>query len=194
LTDSFQPNHIIKEWVVAYSDSLYSWAYHKVSSKEVAEDLVQDTFLAAVQSYGSFEGKSSAQTWLFSILNRKIIDYYRHQTRLIIDREDIQTERVYKQSDALFDETGGWKEHVHQNGWEDEGQLLDNPLFLVELKKCFGKLPANWESAVSAKYLLEKDSNQICQELNITPSNYWQILHRAKLLLKKCLETNWFNL
>lgn len=194
MTDSSQPNYIIKEWVVAYSDSLYSWAYHKVSNKEVAEDLVQDTFLSAVQSYGSFEGKSGAQTWLFSILNRKIIDYYRHQTRLIIDREDMQTERVYKQSDALFDETGGWKKHVHQNGWEDEGQLLDNPLFLVELEKCFGKLPANWEAAVSAKYLLEKDFTQICQELNITPSNYWQILHRAKLLLKKCLETNWFNL
>lgn len=194
MTVTHHPNHTIKEWVVAYSDTLYSWAYHKVSSKEVAEDLVQDTFLAAVQSFASFEGKSGAKTWLFSILNRKIIDYYRIQARSVIERDNAETEAVFTYSDALFDETGGWKKHVHQNGWEDEVQLLDNPLFLAELNKCFGKLPANWETVVSAKYLLEKDSGLICQELDMTPSNYWQILHRAKLLLKKCLETNWFKL
>jgi RNA polymerase sigma-70 factor (TIGR02943 family) len=189
-------NHInttIKEWVVAHSDSLYTWAYHKVSTREVAEDLVQDTFLAAVQSFESFEGKSSPKTWLFSILNRKITDYYRLQARSIFDKGNKQSEAMVSQSDELFDETGGWKRHVHQIEWEEEGHLLDNHLFMNELKKCFGKLPVHWEAAVSAKYLLEKQSDAICQELNITPSNYWQILHRAKLLLKKCLETNWFK-
>ena len=67
----------IENWVNQYSDALFSWAYYKTSSKETAEDLVQDTFLAAYHKIDSFKGNSQPKTWLFSILNNKIIDYYR---------------------------------------------------------------------------------------------------------------------
>ena len=72
---------VIKTWVEAYSDKLYSWCLHKTSSKEIAEDLVQDTFMAAFQAINKFEGKSDPKTWLFSILNNKIADHFRRLYR-----------------------------------------------------------------------------------------------------------------
>ncbi|WP_372773599.1 RNA polymerase sigma factor [Mangrovibacterium sp.] len=64
-------------WVETYTQDLYSWALHKVSDVEIAQDLVQDTFFAAVEKAGTFNGDSSPKNWLFSILNHKISDHYR---------------------------------------------------------------------------------------------------------------------
>jgi RNA polymerase sigma-70 factor (TIGR02943 family) len=183
----------IKEWVQIHSDELFSWALFKVSDKHTAEDLVQDTFVAAYQSIETFEGKSQPRTWLFTILNRKIIDFYRKSARSVIERSGSADDSVYEHSDQLFDENDGWKQHQSLNLWEQEGELLDNAQFLGVLKQCMQKLPPNWSRSIQAKYLLEMETKEICQELEITPSNYWQILHRAKLLLKGCLELNWFK-
>ena len=71
----------IEDWFHKYSDDLYGWAYHKTSSKEVAEDLVQETFLSAVKGSKNFQNRSNPKTWLFAILNNKIIDYYRKKAK-----------------------------------------------------------------------------------------------------------------
>lgn len=180
-------------WVLEYTDDMYRWALHKVSHKHTAEDIVQDTFLSAYSAVTSFKENSGPKTWLFSILNRKIIDHYRKAARNIEEREYIGNRNVIENSNELFNEYDGWNESVTVDFWNDEQELLDNHQFLTVLSNCISKLPAQWETSLTAKYLLEKDSKSICKELNITPSNYWQILHRAKLVLKKCLETNWFN-
>lgn len=64
--DTSNSTATIKCLVEMYSDNMYSWALHKTSSKETAEDLVQETFLAAVQSFDKFKGDSNPKTWLFS--------------------------------------------------------------------------------------------------------------------------------
>ena len=64
---------IIQKWVAVYSDDLYRWALHKTSDKETVQDLVQETFLAAFKSLDKFQGKSQPKTWLFSIMNNKIM-------------------------------------------------------------------------------------------------------------------------
>ena len=69
--------NLLSQWVESYTENLHSWAFHKVSDGELAKDLVQDTFLAAAEKIESFKGDSSPKTWLFSILNHKIIDHYR---------------------------------------------------------------------------------------------------------------------
>lgn len=194
-TNSISENQLrIKEWVNTYSNDLYSWAIHKVSDSFTAEDLVQDTFVSAFQNIHAYEGKSNPKTWLFAILNRKIIDYYRKCARSVVDRKNPIDNQIYKQSDALFDGDDGWKVHQREDIWGDDKELLDNIQFRSTLESCFQKLPPNWSKSIEAKYLLEKDSKTICQELDITPTNYWQILHRAKLLLKECLEQNWFKI
>ena len=177
----------IKTWVAQFSDAMYSWALHKTSSKETAEDLVQETFLAAVQSIDKFKGDSNPKTWLLSILNNKINDHYRNSFRKPV----IAGNSIF---DKLFDENDQWKDQERPQQWSDEkGHLLDNADFQKTLGNCMQKLPEIWLSAVQLKYLEEKNSELICQELEITTTNFWQILHRAKLQLRKCLELNWFK-
>ena len=76
---------------------------------------------------------------------------------------------------------------------DDEGHLLDNVEFNNILKSCLDKLPEHWQAAVNLKYIEQKKGDVICQELDIAPTNFWQVLHRAKLQLRKCLEINWFK-
>ena len=182
---------IVEYWVNQFSDELYSWAFFKTSSKEVAEDLVQDTFLSAFYKIDSFEGKSQPKTWLFSILNNKVIDHYRLSARTTKKNFSLTENSGNEISDGLFNNNGCWESNNFNAIWDQEEELLDNPEFNTIFEKCMDELPPKWKLAITYKYLTEKKTTEICQELEITASNYWQIVHRSKLLLKKCLESRW---
>jgi RNA polymerase sigma-70 factor (ECF subfamily) len=190
-SNSINENEIIEDWINQYGDGLYSWAFHKTSSKEVAEDLVQDTFLSAFNSIDSFENRSNPKTWLFSILNNKIIDYYRKAARKFTSIETDSEKEGYQITESLFDNNQNWSPSGYEDVWDKEKHLLDDPEFIKIFDGCLKDLPAKWNLAVLAKYRLGKEAVEICQELNITPSNYWQIIRRSKLLLKKCIEKQW---
>lgn len=177
----------LSEWVETYTSDLFSWALHKVSDHELARDLVQDTFLAAAEKIQNFKGESAPKTWLFSILNHKIIDFYRKKVR--------QPVRVDNQVfSTFFDEGGEWKVEKRPGPWSnDDEHLLDDIDFQAVLKKCMDALPENWNTCVKLKYLMNKNGEEICQVLNITSTNFWQIVHRAKLQLRNCVEDNWFK-
>lgn len=177
----------IKSWVELYSDQLYTWAFYKTSDKETAEDLVQETFLAAINSFERFEGKSEPKTWLLSILKNKIADHFRK-----VYRSNANNTISFSQ---FFDDNEDWVPEQRPQQWkEDEEQhLLDNPDFNKTFTLCLDKLPANGKASIVLKYIEDKDSSTICQELQIAPTNYWQIIHRSKLQLRKCLELNWFK-
>ncbi len=180
-------NATLKVWVELYSDQLFTWAFYKTSDKETAEDLVQETFLAAVHSFEKFESKSEPKTWLFSILKNKIADHFRKSFR--------KSENNTLSFNQFFDSNEDWITDQTPQQWQsdDEEHLLDNHDFNKTLAHCLEKLPANWKASIILKFVEEKDSQLICQELEITTTNYWQILHRAKLQLRKCLELNWFK-
>jgi RNA polymerase sigma-70 factor (ECF subfamily) len=182
---------VLEQWVNQFSDELYSWAFFKTSSKEVAEDLVQDTFMAAFHKIDSFQGKSQPKTWLFSILNNKVIDYYRLSARTTKKNFSLTENSSYELSDGLFNSYGCWENNDINSIWDQDQELLDNPDFNIVMQECMDNLPQKWKLAVTSKYLTEKKAEAICQELEITVSNYWQIVHRAKLLLKKCIELKW---
>ncbi len=185
--DSTNVNATIKCWVDLYSDQLYSWAFFKTSSKETAEDLVQETFLASVQAFEKFESKSNPKTWLFAILSNKINDYHRINFR----KPTVTNSSIFE---IFFDEYEEWKKKERPKDWSEENNhLLDDSEFQNTLQNCLGKLPSNWYSAVQLKFIEEKKGELICQELGIAPTNFWQILHRAKLQLRKCLEIHWFK-
>jgi len=176
----------LTEWVESYTSDLYSWALHKVSDPEQAKDLVQDTFLAAAEKVQGFKGDSTPKTWLFSILNHKIIDFYRKRVR--------QPARLDNQVfSTFFDEGGDWKVEKRPSQWSEDESLLDDVEFQGVLKKCMDALPEKWNTCVKLKYLMNKNGEVICQEIDITPTNFWQIIHRAKLQLRNCVEENWFK-
>lgn len=185
---------IISGWVEEFSDSLYSWAFYKTSHRESAEDLVQDTFIAAFQTIDKFENKSNPKTWLFSILNNKIYDYYRNKFKnssSTMSNKELKSEEEFY--DNFFDENDKWVIDKRPTHWNETQNLMDDDEFLAILDYCKENLPELWFSAINFKYLTDKDSKEICKDLNITPSNYWQILHRAKLQLRLCIENNWFK-
>jgi RNA polymerase sigma-70 factor (ECF subfamily) len=180
-------NHLPETWISQYTDALFKWAFYKTSSVEIAEDLVQDTFLAAAEKFSNFKGDSSPKTWLFSILNHKIIDYYRKKVRRPLSFEN-------NSNQAFFHEDGSWQQERKPKDWhEDDSNLLDDADFRHILEKCLDELPDKWNATVRMKYLTEQSSDTICQELGISPSNLWQIMHRAKLQLRDCIENKWFN-
>jgi len=177
----------LKNWVNEFTQELYKWAYFKTSLAETAEDLVQETFLAAAEKLNTFKGDSSPKTWLFSILNHKIIDHYRKNVNkpVAIESNAIST---------YFDEDGSWQQEKRPKNWQDEeNHLLDDDDFQQILQKCLDALPEKWNTCVKLKYLTEKSGEDICQELGISPTNFWQIVHRAKLELRNCIESNWFK-
>ena len=172
--------------VKTYTTDLFAYTMAKVGQKEIAEDIVQETFLSAHQSFDNFQNKSSAKTWLFSILKHKIADHFRLKYKS-------NTEASSDIIEKFFDKNHCWKPEYRPMKWTQENHLLDDPAFLKTLKDCLKNLPGKWSSAVQLKYLEETDSKDICSQLEITTSNFWQIIHRAKLQLRNCLDTKWFK-
>ncbi len=189
---SAEKNKLFGEWVAQYSDKMYSWAFHKTSNKELAEDLVQETFLSAFKAIDGFKFDSQPKTWLFRILNNKIIDHYRKKARNIESSADDEL-ISRKATDSLFDNKDHWASNIDFTNWEEEEHLLDNLEFKKVLSGCIGKLPEKWRVAVESKYQKDKKASEICKDLNLTQSNYWQVIHRAKLQLKICIEKNWMS-
>lgn len=186
----------IQEWVSLYADELFRWALHKTGVKETAEDLVQETYLAAFKSLNKFQGKSQPKTWLFSILNNKIVDYHRKNFREASKTHPNNFDRKGEQDvlDQFFDNTDTWKPSEKPSNWKQlDGHLLDDHEFNAVLDGCMKNLPKPWYSAIHFKYLDQKNGDQICQELGITSSNYWKMLQRAKLQLRDCIEKIWFK-
>ena len=182
------PNHQINpnKWIDLYSDYLFNYTISRVSDREIAQDLVQDTFLAGLKSMKNFKGEASERTWLISILKRKIIDHYRKinskkgKAEVRINYNDSETEGdwlVERVADP-FDKTA---EDTLQNA--ELGDAIHN---------CLEKLPQKQANVFKMKTILGHETEVICNELNITASNLWVIIHRARTAMADCLKENWF--
>jgi RNA polymerase sigma-70 factor (TIGR02943 family) len=181
----------VGDWFSEFGNELYSWAVYKTSSKETAEDLVQETLLSAFKAFDSFKVGSNPKTWLFTILNNKIIDYYRaSSTKKSVNETELLGNRM---DDENFNSDGHWNRNPVAAWANEEEHLLDNAEFLEVLNLCIQNLPTAWQNVIVSKYFDHKKGKQISKELNITSSNLWQIAHRAKLQLKDCLDKNWEN-
>lgn len=188
MSNLLQPSN----WPELYGNYLTTFAYMRVSDKDLAQDLVQDTFFSALKAKDNFEGKASEKTWLVSILKNKIIDYYR-KTGL----KDAQGNRMPgKKNVSLenFFEEGQWKEGTRPLRWNmDETHPVETKEFFEIFHKCVGKLKGKGAIAFRMKYIDHEESEDICNALKITPSNYWVLIHRAKLQLRESLDKYWFN-
>lgn len=183
-----------QNWVTLYADALYLHAFHKTGKQELAEDLVQETFLAGLRSASNFKGNSSEKTWLFNILKFKIADYYRKaSTKYELSASFISTSKS-NVLDQFFNKDGEWLEDSGPQAWsEDAIQLLENKELGDVLNNCIDKLTNDQKQVILLKMLEETDTKIVCKELNITPTNYWVLIHRAKLILRACIEKNWFK-
>jgi RNA polymerase sigma-70 factor (ECF subfamily) len=155
----------------------------------LAEDVVQDTLVAALQGEKGFSGKSSLRTWLTGILKHKVVDAIRQKTRAPV-LASFDDECRVDDLDALFDETGHW-ENPPADWGNPESQLSQQQFFEV-MQSCLENLPPNTARIFVMREVMELETDEICTELTITSNNLWVILHRARLLLRQCLEQRWF--
>lgn len=178
-------NEVFKDWIKQYSEPLLRRAVYLLSDKVEAEDVVQEVFIAAFSSYDTFEGKSRPLTWLMTILNRKVADFYRKKYK----------SEPHVKLDHFFDETGSWKNDDVLNDWDasnKETELLDDKDFNKTLEDCIEDLPVRWKIPMKMYYLEEKKAPEVSQELDISTTNLWKILQRSRMQLRECLEFNWF--
>jgi RNA polymerase sigma-70 factor (ECF subfamily) len=195
LMDISDPNRAIQRWVRHYSDSLFSWAFYKTSHKESAEDLVQDTFIQAYHSISTIEGNSDPHTWLLAILNHKIEGHFRKiYHHPAIDENPLVQDSSNDWVNGFFDKNDTWRKEQCPSAWpEEQENLLADPDFVEILRECLRKLSPHRNAAIQLKYLEAKKEDLIYPEWQILPANLWQILHKAKLELRRCLEINWFK-
>jgi RNA polymerase sigma-70 factor (ECF subfamily) len=171
-------------WLKNYGDQLYNYALTRVGRHDLAEELVQDTLLAAVRNLDSFRGCSSEKTWLFGILKNKILSHFRTAWR---QKKHLPLDEEADPEKLLFTVNGQWKKAVFS--------AVPCPLESRELwqivQQCLHKLPSNQARVFILKILEEKKTEEICHELEISASNLSARLYRARLGLARCVAENW---
>ena len=187
-----------QQWPARFGNELYGFALGRVADAATAEELVQETFVSALEALGSFRGQASERTWLFVILKRKIIDHYRRQARspflpLALGPDQAPEAEFFRPAD------GHWHDGQGPQPWNTAAddprpdQALEQQELQQVLRACQQHLTPQQQAVFALRFVEELPAETICQELRITPSNYWVIVHRAKLYLRRCLEKNWFQ-
>ena len=181
---TLEPN----KWIDNYADYLFNYAVVRVNNSDLAKDLVQETFFAGLKSAKNFQGKSTERTWLISILKRKVIDHYRK----INSKKGKAEVRMNFYEDGEND--GSWLEERVPQSWDNASEKkLENEELKSQLDTCIDNLPEKYAMVFRMKTIQEFETEEICKELDITASNLWVIIHRARTQLRKCMEDNWFN-
>ncbi len=182
-----------ERWVELHGDYLFKYAMMRLRDRAQAEDAVQETFLAALKGGKTFAGRSAEKSWLVGILKNKICDYYRRASREtpLTDLEFYSDE----ESDRFVAEgllRGAWIHALGPKEWPNPGESLDNEKFWQTYRACADKLPKNVAAVFNLREVDGMESKEICALLNISENNLWVMLHRARMALRRCLETNWF--
>jgi RNA polymerase sigma-70 factor, ECF subfamily len=177
------------EWVDRYGDYLFRYAMLRLRDRSTAEDLVQETFLAALKNRDSFSGGSSEATWLVGILKHKIADHFRRQSReASLPGGDLPD----PPGDDPFDVAGRWMAGPAEWGG-NPADLFRQKEFVDQLAKCLSGLSPNQANAFTLREIEGEDTEEICKILNVSETNLWVILHRARMRLRQCLEIHWFG-
>ena len=176
-------------WVDRYGDYLYRYAQTRIQNPSTAEDLVQETFLAALRASNSFQGRSSEKTWMTGILKHKIMDHFRNTAK---ERPEDNLESHTALREEIFDDRGKWK--IKPVKWrQDAHQLFEQKEFMVVLSACLSRLSRTAANVFVLREMDGESTEKICKVLEISATNCWVLLHRARGALRRCLEKKWFT-
>ncbi len=178
-----------ESWVDHYGDFLYRFALSRIKDPAIAEDLVQETFLAALRARESFKGRSAGRTWLIAILKHKIIDYIRKKIR---EPSTDKIETLTDMMDSDFNDQGEWQ--IRPNKWAiNPGKIYEQKEFLDVLYRCLAELPERLAEAFVLREMDGLSTAEVCKVLDITATNSWVMLYRARMSLRHCLENKWLG-
>lgn len=175
------------KWVSRYANYLYNYTIVRVNNHEVAQDIVSETFLAAYRAKDNFQGKSAERTWLVAILKHKIIDHYR-QKNSIKGSAEVNV-------DWYDDEnTEDWfEDRVDDYKNKNIGEEIENRELGKAIYACLDTLDEKQAEIFRLRTIENYDTEAICNEFDITPSNLWVIIHRARKAMVECLKQSWYD-
>ena len=185
-TDTGSP----EQWLDEHGDALYRYALLQLRDQHKAEEMVQETLVAALQARERYKGGASVRTWLIGILKHKVLDQFRRESREVPLEEDVKESEVEDDpSNTLFAEDGHWRNKL--GDWGHPESALASDQFWDILQRCLELLPKKQARLFMLRELMEEETKKICKELDITPTNLWTMLYRARMGMRKCLDRNW---
>ena len=179
-----------EQQIVTLQDYLLKFARLQLRNDAWAEDAVSETVVAALAKPQSFGNRSQLKTWLVGILKHKVIDALRHHHREISGLENSEDENADPLEAIAFQADGHFVEAPAD--WGNPEQQASSQQFFTILEACASKLPPAQGRLFLMREWLELSSEEICKELQLTPTNLYVQLHRARLRLRECLELNWY--
>ena len=161
---------------------MLKFAQLQLGDAVLAEDLVQEAFVSALNNLNAFKGQAALKTWIFAILKNKILDYLRIKGRFVLE-----SDLVDEDSNAFFDEQGHWKsEYVPKNLQQNENDVYCDEFWKI-FEACLTHLPARQARVFMMREYLELSTDEICHETQMSVSNLHTSLYRARLQLQHCL-------
>jgi RNA polymerase sigma-70 factor (ECF subfamily) len=155
-----------------------------------AEEAVQETLLAALQSRDRFDGGASVRTWLIGILKHKVIDMFRREVREVqLEDPDEVVELDDAHGESPFNAVGHWRDKIAD--WGNPEEILERSQFMTILQRCLDALPKRHARLFMLREVMEEETENICKEMEITPTNLWTMLYRARFGVRECLDRNW---
>lgn len=178
-----------EQWLSAHGDTLFRYALTRTGRTDVAEDLVQETLLAAWRGRDGFQGLSGERTWLVAILKHKIDDHFRLRSRRPVDAT---IEEAGDHDGAFFDDAGNWV--IGPEHWRNEPTVqFESAGFWRVVQQCLAELPENQRESFILREIEGNETDSVCKSLAISATNVYVLLHRARLRMRRCLEINWFG-
>lgn len=183
------------ELVNQYHGMLIRMAMGYVADREVAEEVVQDTWLAVIESLDRFEGRSSLRTWICGILIHKAKDRgvreKRHTTFSAFESYDDDNEEAVDSS--RFQQSGEWAGHwaFPPQPWDDQTpeKLLASKQAVDCMQRAIEALPATLREVLILRDVEGVEAKEVCEMLNITETNLYVRLHRARERVRVAVET-----
>ncbi|MFZ2727209.1 MAG: sigma-70 family RNA polymerase sigma factor [Methylococcaceae bacterium] len=183
-----------KDLLTTHRLILLRYALLQLQDESIAEDVVQETLLTALQTGDNFRYESAIRTWLIGILKHKIADYYRGvEKHYLLDEETSENEADPNEAleQLIFNGKGHWI--GSPSAWHNPDHALEQSEFWIIFEWCQKNLPQQHARAFMLRELVGLEMAEICQDMTITPSACRVYLHRARLGLRECLQQHWFN-
>jgi len=181
--------------VTKHHGALIRMARGFVADREIAEEVVQDTWMTVIQTLDRFEGRSSLRSWIFGILIHKAKDRgvreKRHTTFSALESLDDEGEEAV--DPARFHRSGEWAGHwaFPPQPWDGQTpeKLLASKQAIAAMQQAIDELPATLQTVLRLRDMEGVESAEVCDMLKITETNLYVRLHRARERVRQAVET-----
>jgi RNA polymerase sigma-70 factor (ECF subfamily) len=169
---------------------LYGLARTFSSSPALAEDIVQETWLAVIRGLRGFEGRSSLRTWIFSILVRRARTMSAREVRRggVVMPSNLAANGSSIEWEPGLGRVGLWEESPKPWHLDDPASVLQSRELIEVLERALESLPGLQRQVVLLRDVEDVPSTEVCNVLGITETNQRVLLHRGRARVRKALD------